>query len=156
MQPGCRLGLIRTPFLYSANAIMSCPEFECFEDLARDHHLAALPGAAGSLLGLGRLDLISVYVTISRFPQITHSVNPFLSRTSSHRFRQRLVAVARNPEASFARTCLPEAVSGAAAAPLGAVGGAIASAARILVASRETTSRNDSEVVVAKKPGSRR
>ena len=58
-------------------------------------------------------------------------VDPF--ETSSHLFRQRIVAVARNPESQFCAHLLPEAVSGAAAAPLGAVGGAIASAARILV-----------------------
>jgi hypothetical protein len=57
----------------------------------------------------------------------------FLCRTSSHLFRQRVVAVARNPESQFCAHLLPEAVSGAAAAPIGAVGGVIASAARILV-----------------------
>ena len=39
----------------------------------------------------------------------------------------------KEPESQFCAHLLPEAVSGAAAAPLGAVGGAIASAAWILV-----------------------
>ena len=39
----------------------------------------------------------------------------------------------KEPGSQFYAHLLPEAVSGAAAAPIGAVGGAIASAARILV-----------------------
>ena len=81
---------------------------------------------------LATLGEMMVFSAFCVGPPVLAPSNSF-RRTSSQVFRQRLVAVARNPESQFCAHLLPEAVSGAAAALIGAVGGAIASAARILV-----------------------